>query len=422
MNVQAPCYNSTNSYHDDHSSSQHHQVLGSSYQDVLSLIAEAKSVSDSIDKYAHDMKAHFEFQEVVKQTLKKTVRFALDDEIEYVPLPSAKACQRLYYSDQEQHEMVCQLHADVHTLMEQDDQDWEESDDFTARGLEKRTPEGIEERTEWRVSCRDAVLDEQDRQWNVLALDESCDEDLIAEVSLFASQEARRQAREVALEDERQVYGTHTRSWVPTTADMDNSNGSCGKDDGTVATSTSESSWKSARRTSSASSRLSNSLSSFVEEPALNSRGVGVHWPDFEFELSEVISYQDGASVEDVWEPYYSLEDIKVALADQISNQERGLERLTPAYEERYQKMRLEMFLQVYSPSLKNDDVLLAKQCKQVSAPSRRQARQQGLQDEQEAWEEVNTAVNHNRGIRDSILCKANANARLVTSCTQAEF
>jgi len=65
----------------------------------------------------------------------------------------------------------------------------------TMWGLERRTHEGHAERMEWRQATVKAVLDEQDRQWEVLSLSEPTDDMLLAMASLVHTREAVRLAK-----------------------------------------------------------------------------------------------------------------------------------------------------------------------------------------------------------------------------------
>ena len=70
---------------------------------------------------------------------------------------------------------------------------------FCARGLEYRTPSGAQHRQLNKINAWDAVLDEQDRQWQ----EGVCDADALAQVYIASSSHCLKSARQIAMNDER---------------------------------------------------------------------------------------------------------------------------------------------------------------------------------------------------------------------------
>ena len=78
-----------------------------------------------------------------------------------------------------------------------------ETDADSTRGLERRTEEGQWRRFDRKRNYYNAVLDEQDRQWD----NAEEDPERIAEVARACTTESSREARDFGVKDERAVYG-----------------------------------------------------------------------------------------------------------------------------------------------------------------------------------------------------------------------
>jgi hypothetical protein len=78
-----------------------------------------------------------------------------------------------------------------------------EDDEHTCRGLEKRCEEGQWKRYERKRDYYDAVLDEQERQWD----HEEDDQEKISQIATQVNRESRMEAYDVGVFDEICVYG-----------------------------------------------------------------------------------------------------------------------------------------------------------------------------------------------------------------------
>jgi hypothetical protein len=95
-----------------------------------------------------------------------------------------------------------------------------EDDEHTTRGLEKRSEEGQWKRYERKRDYYNAVLDEQERQWE----ENIDDQNLISQVAVEVNRDSLREAYDQGVLDEIEVYGhALRRSTSERTASTDNS-------------------------------------------------------------------------------------------------------------------------------------------------------------------------------------------------------
>ena len=117
-----------------------------------------------------------------------------------LPQYSRRTKALLYYNDEEYDDMADDAR---YAAADLEAGALEETDETTARGLERRTKQGMRERSSWRKACRNRVLEEQDRQWLVLDLSEPVDDEAIRRVSREETFAATMLARCRAAEDAR---------------------------------------------------------------------------------------------------------------------------------------------------------------------------------------------------------------------------
>ncbi|CAB9531445.1 expressed unknown protein [Seminavis robusta] len=372
--------------------------------------------------------------------VKKSVRFASDDKltcVEYLTPRSTRAVDRLFYSDDDMQWMLHQLQCDV-TAYEQHGA--KESATFSCRGLERRTACGSAQRARWRKTCRTVVLDEQDRQWLVLPMDEPVDEQRIAFVSLEVTHKAKQLARKRAIQDERDIrkdlqqqQTKDASSRTQTTTGMDVS-------------------WQT-DGTGRSSMGCSHSCSSVEEEccgcskqhhhlqKKHNRKGHSVHFPAASRQMFEVHEYQHVANDEEskaLWHPYLSLNDAKLQYASQIAILEqqqqqqqqgtqlhaaassssstesstqaqdeestRGLEARTTQAETTYEQLRTEFSKTLRLQAL--DPAVFSKQCQKLSAKSRKQARTRALMDQRAVKVLQQSSVSNNKSTTKKLVTR----------------
>lgn len=368
------------------------------FDDVMDLISQAKDMSASLDKTMKEMKHTFdelssEEDNAAKEV--KCVRFVplSRTQIEYITSPSALLCQRLYYSDEEYQEQLEQLQADLETWAVDDPP---ENDFFTSRGLERRTVEGSAQRVEWRTACRDRVLDEQDRQWMELPIDEPVDADEIALISMATTRDAREAAFQQGLLDQRDVYGDQYNHQMRSTATLPTVASLC--ESSVMGESASCINWNEVESMSMPDSSIPSLDEEEEEEDLrLNSKGHCVHWPRDDASVLQLYFYSHVRTEEEheaYWYPNWSEEEAKEQVKDEIAclaspktnpaprgESLRGLESRTPLAETALQQQRLELFMKVYAPQFKDDTEQLARQCQRVSARAKKEARARAMMD-----------------------------------------
>ena len=382
---------------------------------------------------------------------KKRVQFAPPERLATIldiDYPEDDLLDDLYYNDDDYHFMMHRMKLDVL----QYELNTVGKPRVEMRGLERRTKEGHKERAEWRITVWNAVLDEQESQWesnsHFDASTDSWDMDThaIALQSLQNTSHAKRLARTLALQDAHDVQEIWKQdaekeeelkimSWSPKSVQDYKLPLECDElddDDLTEITTTNllEASWNTSFATmmdssiscSSISSLSVRRLSSLSELPSLtpmpthkpNRKGHSVHFGSTLASTVKVLVYEyqhvrTDQEKQDLWYPYWSLEQAKMRYGLELDMLEqppsrtnkrhldddhtcfRGLEYHTPTAQSKYEQAKASFWNVVQSQQHPSPE----------DSAEEEQPQQQGLAEQCESFTAKARKEARSRGLMD---------------------